>query len=474
MGDKGKKPKILLVRANDRLGRHPFLAETNVTGVYPALGLAYLAAAVRAAGYPVSILEGNAHRLSMEQIKAQAASFNPQIIGLSSTTFNWPLVAETAKAIRSTIPDCLILVGGPQLSLYAAQCLDEPAVDGAVIGEGEQALTEIARALESGHSPVGIAGTMFREKGELVMGPDRLPVQDLDTIPMPALDLLPIRQYRALTLPHPFVTLVTSRGCPFHCRYCSQVYAGGVYREHSAQRVVAEMERAVREFDAKELVFFDETFTMNRKRTLEICRLAMDGGIHTKWDVRTRADVLDDEMLTALADAGCASLHIGIEAGSERVQKLMNKNLNLGKIPPMLKRARQLGIQTRGYFMLGFPGETLEEMDQTIRFARSLPLDWASFTITTPNPGTEIYAQGQAEGRFHGDYWEDYTLGKACEPLGYFTSEQYDEPKLKEYLGKAYKKFYMRPGLIGRKLVSLQMIKQLPGIARTLWELRNA
>ena len=467
-----KKPRLTLVRVNERQGVHPFLQEANVTGVYPPLGVTYLAAAARAAGFPASIIEAHAQDLSHHHVVAALANIDSQVVGITSTTFNWPVVAELARKVRAALPDRQIWVGGPQLSLYPEQCMAEPALDAAVIGEGDLAIVELLQRLQQGEALAGVPGTLARDdQSELVRGADRAPIEALDELPLPALDLLPLHRYRSLTLPTPYVSMSTTRGCPYRCSYCSQVYVGGSYREHGVDRVVAEMNRAVREFGAREIVFFDETFSLSRKRSLALCEAILARGPRVRWNVRTRADLLPDELLQAMAAAGCVSIHVGIEAGSERVRRLMNKKLDLAKSQAALAEAQRLGIETRGYFMLGFPSETRDEMQQTMDLARELPLDWASFSLTTPLPGTGIHADALASGRFERDYWEDYTLGRVSQPPGYFTTDELGTEDLQALLQRAYRAFYLRPALVAGKLRNPRLWKELPSMVGALADL---
>ena len=472
-----KRPRLTLVRVNERQGVHPFLSEANVSGIYPPLGVAYLAGAARRAGFPVSIIEAHAQDLSHEQVARAVENIRPEVVGLTSTTFNWPVVADLARVIRRRCPAVQLWVGGPQLSLYPDECMAEEALDAAVLGEGDETIVELLTRLEQGEELAGVPGTLVRRRleggdGELVRGPARAPIAELDTLALPAIDLLPLSRYRSLTLPSPYVSMTTTRGCPYRCRYCSQVYVGGTYREHGVDRVVAEMNRAVSEFGAREIVFFDETFSLSRKRTMALCEAILARGPRVRWNVRTRADLLPDDLLQAMANAGCCSIHVGIEAGAERVRRLMNKKLDLARARRALGEARRLGIETRGYFMLGYPGESREEMEQTISLARELPLDWASFSITQPLPRTGIHEDMLARGDAQDDYWRDYTLLKVSRPPGYFESEGLDAGQLEALLHQAYRGFYLRPSALGPKLRNPRLWKELPSIASTLLETR--
>ena len=463
-------PKTVLIRVNERAGVHPFLRETNVTGIYPALGIAYLAAAARDAGSEVRLIEAHAENFSHAQVVAQAAAFDPRLIGLTSTTFNWPVVAQLAAQLRQTLPDAIIAVGGPQLSLYPEECLAEEAIDIAVIGEGDDTLVELLGRIGAGDDPAGVPGTVVRSGDELIRGPDRPPIADLDRLPLPALDLLPFDRYRSLTLPRPFVSMVTSRGCPFHCRFCSQTYVGGCHREHGVDRVLEEIGRALEITRAREIVFFDETFTLSRDRVLAICEGILERGFRTDFNIRTRADLLDDDVLEALAQAGCSSIHVGIEAGSDRIRNLMNKRLDLDKGVRALGRARKLGMETRGYFMLGYPTETRQEMDETIRTACELPLDWASFTITSALPGTDIYTDSRENGRYTEDYWREYSLQRFSGPPGY-ASTDFTDDELEAVLSSAYRRFYLRPGSTLAKVTNRRLWRRLPTTLSTGFEI---
>ena len=462
--------RLTLVRVNSRSGVHPFLEETNVSGVFPPLGLAYLAASARQSGHPASIIDGYANDLTSGELVDAVLRVRPDVVGFTCTTFDWPLVAAVARRLRERRPGLRIFIGGPQLSLYPDECMTETAVDAAVVGEGDRTLVELLDRVDAGEDLAGVAGTLVRQGDEVVRGPTAAPIEDLDALPMPAVDLLPLDRYRALDLPSPFVSMVTSRGCPFRCRYCSQVYVGGTYRAHGVDRVLDEVQRAVTRFGAREIVFFDETFTMRREWVLELCEGILERGLTISWDVRTRVDRLDDAVLAAMAEAGCSSVHVGIETGTPRVQALMNKNLRLDGVTRALRAARAAGLRTRGYFMLGYPGETADEMEQTIQLSLDLPLDWASYTLTLALPGTGIYEDALEQGVIPHDYWREYTLGRVHEHPGYFTSAGLDERQLEALLAGAYRRFYLRPHILGRNSMSPSLWRELPTALRTLWE----
>jgi radical SAM superfamily enzyme YgiQ (UPF0313 family) len=468
-----RAPRILLIRTSGDARNRSLVRETNVSGVYPPLGVAYLAAAARDAGWGASILDARAERMGPAAIARAVRDSGAQVAGITASTLDWPAVAQAARAIRAEASGTCVLVGGPHVALYAEECLEEAAIDGVVVGEGERSLVEILERVARGDDPAGVAGTIWRRDGQRIRGETRRPAEDLDALPMPALDLLPLRNYHALTVARPFASLIASRGCPFRCRFCAQVYAGGRHREHGAARVVAEMARAVRVFGARELLFFDETFTTRRDKVLDLCDRVRREGLRVRWNIRTRADRLDDAMLAALAGAGCSGIHVGVEAGTDRIQRLMGKDLDLGRIGPTLAHARGLGMETRGYFMLGFPGETEAEIERTVALAATLPLDWASFTVAVAQPGTEIYRDALRRGRYPSDVWRDFALGKIAAPPACLASEEIGADRLAALLRSAYRRFYLRPRRIVAKLADRRLWRAVPATLRTLWAIRR-
>jgi radical SAM superfamily enzyme YgiQ (UPF0313 family) len=200
---------------------------------------------------------------------------------------------------------------------------------------------------------------------------------------------------------------------------------------------------------------------LNRGRVLALCAGVLERGIATRWNVRTRADRLDDELLEAMRDAGCASIHVGIEAGSERVRELMRKPLDLDRAARAHDTARRLGMETRGYFMLGYPGETRAEVEETIRLSAELPLDWASYTVAVALPATDLYREALESGRYRDDYWRDYTLQRPVGPPGY-ASPDLGAEELEAALARAYRSFYLRPRAVAGKLTSARLWRQLP------------
>lgn len=466
---------VVLSRANERFAAGGRPRETNVVGAFPPLGIAQLGAVVRASGRNVRLFDGTIRAASPEEHARAIGKGFRGLAAFSTSTLNWRNTLAVIRALKRIAPESTVVVGGPQMDVYPEEVLQFPQVDFGIMGEGEYALPALIEVLEgrmggAGNGEFGrVPGLVFRTgtstRAEVVRVPPAPPIKDLGKLPFPALDLLPLSRYRVLGTPSPFSTLITSRGCPFRCNFCSQQYAGGLYRRRPVRHVLDEITWHIQRFRSREIIFFDETFTIGEARVIEICEGIMDLGVRVGFNIRARADTMTRDMARALVEAGCTSVNIGIEAGSERVLKVMNKAITIEQIERTVRICFEAGLRTRGYFMLGYVGESVEEMKQTVDLACRLPLDYASFTITQLNPATTDYRQALARGEIS-DFWRDYTLeagdfrpeaggGSPTPPRP--THPDYDEAFLKSFLRFAYRRFYLRPHLVARRLADLRV-----------------
>ncbi len=452
-----KRIATVLSRANEAFKEGGGPVETNVIGAYPPLGIAQLAAALRDEDRDVRLIDGTIEALSPAEHAMRVGADFSGIAGFSTSTLNWRNTYAVIRALKKIAPDAVVVVGGPQLDAYPNEVMSFPEVDFGIVGEGERVLPKLAAALETGKDPSAIPGVLSRKKGVVRTTRPDPPIENLGSLPLTALDLLPLERYRALTVLSPFATLITSRGCPFHCRFCSQQYAGGRYRTRPIPHVLDEIELRLSRFRTREFIFFDETFTIGENRVMELCEGIMEMGVRAGFNIRTRADCITIASARALAAAGCTSVNIGIEAGTQRILERMNKSITLADVRRTVKICHDAGLTTRGYFMLGYVGETANEMEQTIAFACELPLDYASFTITQFNPATPDYEDALAQGDIS-DYWRDYTLMKNVPDTPPRPKHaDYDEDFLQKVLRSAYRKFYLRRGVIARRLADRRL-----------------
>jgi radical SAM superfamily enzyme YgiQ (UPF0313 family) len=459
------KPFTLLVKYHQNANIRPIPEEAEETlQVYPSLGIGYIASYLRSKGYPVDILDAHALKMSPEQYKQKLASTGAAIIGITSTTVGWPGAVEAAKLAREALPNALIIAGGPHLSVYPEESLTFPFIDMAVIGDGEETMLEIVRKLENGENINDIPGTAVKVDGRFKLNPNRSLITDLSSLPHPAVDTLPLDRYRCLTLEYPFFTMVSSRGCPYKCGFCSQVYCGDRVRFRSPEDVVSEIETYINQYGAKEIVMFDETFTLNERRVLNICNLIKEKKLKFRWNIRTRVDTITEPMMAALKETGCYGLHMGVESGDPHILEVMQKGITLDQVRWAFKTARKYNFITRGYFMIGYLDETPATYKATVDIAKELDLDWASFSITTP-----LFDESVRRGYIDPDFWKKYTLLQVSKKdFPHVPSEHWDEHKLSDMMRDAYFKFYLRPGYALRRLTTIRSWKQFTDLFRGL------
>ncbi len=451
--------RVLLVNYHQNRGLNPYhpRSVSKVTGMFPPLGLQYLAAVLRQRGLAeVEIYDANVSKDDDETFRKRIASSRADILGFTSSTFEWLTTLQAVRMARQVLPESLIVVGGPAVGAYPRECLSFKEIDIGVIGEGEETFAEVVSLYNDGKRLDRIKGTVSRPDDSVVVAPPRPFIRNLDSIPFPARDLVDTKAYNAIFIRKPFATLITSRGCPFHCSFCSRFYFGKKVRTRSASNILAEFEHCAKRYEIKEFMVYDDTFGVRRDVALELCDLIIERRHKFRWSVRTRVDCVDQVALERLRKAGCYKLHMGVESGSEEVLKRMKKGITLKQVEKTFKLANEAGIETVGYFMFGYPGDTLASIEKTRRLSLELDLSWADFSIATPAPRTELNDEFERSGYIDGDFWRRYTLGEPIDKLPYFTTPEFDEASLERILRDAFTEFYLRPSVILKKALSPQ------------------
>jgi len=428
------------------------------------LGPAYIAAAIREKrkNDKITILDAAVENYGINEVKDYLIKEKPDVVGVTILTPMYLRAKETISLIRKTLPKAQIVVGGPHVTIFPKQTLEENQdVDYAVVGEGEHTFVELLDALDNKKSLGNILGLIYRLNDKILINPPRHFIKDLDQIPLPARDLLPMDKYRPaptyyLQLPSHIV--LTSRGCPFQCSYCSKVF-GQTYRFHSIGRIMKEINILINDYNAKEIIFRDDTFTINKGHVRKLCKRIIDEGIHNKirWTCMTRVNLVDLKLLKLMKKAGCWSIHYGVESGSQRLLDLIGKGIILSEVRNAVKWTKTVGIEVKAFFMIGLPTETEEETQGTIDFTKELDPDWIQVTITTPYPGTKLYDIAKKDGTLKSFKWEDYQtwVGWANKELVY-TPKGRDSKELKILQKKAMRDFYFRPQFVLRQLKYLR------------------
>lgn len=432
----------------------------------PPMGLALIAAILEREGYPVTVLDTNALKLEPEAVAPLVS--DADVIGLTAMTPTVSNAIAIAHHLKKARPDLPIILGGTHATLLPEETLTTaPAIDVLVRGEGEVTIVELLRALE-GKKPLGdIAGISYRRDGEVVSNPTRFQNIALDSLPFLSYHRLNLPEYRPHP-PHgrtrPFAALITSRGCPYHCSYCSKPIFGSTFRAQSPQRVVDEVVHLKSEFGVKEIAFYDDVFTLDKKRAHAIAEEMIKRGISLPWTCETRVNLVDEAILSHLKQAGCYSIAYGIESGSQEILDSLRKNVTLAQATEAVMATRKAGIQTIGYFMLGNPAETPGTIAQTIDFAKKLKLDFAQFAITTPYPGTELYDRYLERGGGRVP-WQDFVYeasGSRVHRLTpVFESQELKHTDFQAWATRAYREFYLRPAYVWQRLRQLKSFGDL-------------
>jgi len=306
-----------------------------------------------------------------------------------------------------------------------------------------------------------IPGLVFKENGKIVNTGPKEYVTDLDGLPFPPREMLPYKKYFSLLAKkEPITTMFTSRGCPFQCAFCDRPTMGKVFRKRSANNIVNEMEECLK-LGIQEIFIYDDTFTVDRKRVVDVCNEILKRSLKFNWDIRARVDTIDEEVLRLLKKAGCQRIHYGVEAGTEKILKVLNKKITLEQVLKAFRLTRKIGIETLAYFIIGSPTETKEDILETIKFAKKLNPDFVQITLLTPFPATRLYQQALDEKVFKNDYWREFAKNPQKGIKTKYWTKELSNEELQNLLSYAYKQFYVRPGYIMRRLLKVRSFSEL-------------
>lgn len=360
---------------------------------FPPLGIAYVAASLGEAGHSVQVLDCTF--LSRREAVSQALAARADVVGIYCMATMQEDCLGFARALRSR---CRLLVAGGPLPTCEPEAFLQD-FDAVVRGEGEQTVLEILAAHEAGADVSSVPGVVCRRKKDApassaaACAPPRPFASDLDRIPFPARESLPNRQYIEFgrkSYGYAITTVLSTRGCPFRCEFCSNVVFGDSYRERSPRNVVDEIE-AVLALGYDRISFADDVFTLNRRRVLEICEEIGRRGLRFPWECLGRVDTFDLETARAMKAAGCFRVFFGIESGNDRILRLMDKRITTAQAAGAVLAAHQAGLEVGAFFIVCYPGETDDTVLETLRFATSLPLDYLGLTMPYPLPGTALF-----------------------------------------------------------------------------------
>ena len=421
----------------------------------PPLGLCYLAASAIAAGYRVQIIDAPALGLNLAATVSQVLKTESWLIGITASTASICRASELAKALKKNGSGVPILIGGPHVSSLPRETLEEfQEFDIGVINEGEGTIPELISCHQSGGDMGDVAGLVYKSEGEVVCSAARPNIEDLDRLPYPAWDLLPHLPTYYKPSPHSYLTLpssslVTSRGCNGTCTFCARPFMGEKYRAHSADYTVGMIDHLVKRYGIRDIMFYDDNFLLDKKRVEKICEALLKKEYKISWSCLARPEIISDDLFTLIRRAGCWQIAYGIESGDQTILNAIKKRVTVERIEEVIRKTNQAGIHSRGYFMIGSPGETRETIEKTTRFITTSGLKDFHVTFCTPMPGAELFTTASQYGEFERD-WKKLGF---WDPV--FIPRGLTKKELIESHRRMYRKFYLRPSILLRYLVKL-------------------
>lgn len=376
----------------------------------PPLGLCYAAAAFEATGAEVRILDYMVRHYSPEKLVAELSSFGPDVIGTTSVTMNFYTAADILKTAKQHFPESVTIMGGPHVSFdYHNTLKDYPEIDLIVVGEGEQTIMELLPVICEPNIWPSINGISFRNNDEIHFTGVRELIHDLDRLPVPARHLLPMSRYLALGFP---INIITSRGCPSQCIFCQgRRMVGSRVRSRDPRRVVDEIE-CLLTFGFERINFSDDFFTSNFRRVKEICTEIKQRGLVFNWSVFARADSVTQELLTLMRNAGCDTVFFGFESGNQEMLNRIRKRVKLDRVRKAVADCKATGMKASGSFIVGLPGETMETLMDSHRFAMELDVNYG-YHFLAPFPGTDVKENiDQYDLELLTDNWSDFDANR--------------------------------------------------------------
>jgi len=429
---------------------------------WPPLDLANCAAILEREGVDVSILDANAEQMTAEQVAGVAKGYDKTFV-TSTSLDRWQCpqldidpFLKTVHALNEVVPEVYVM--GAHGTVKPVDLLRETRARAVVRGEPELTVLELC----SGSSLHDVGGITFSDNGQVVATPDPQPM-DLNELPIPAFHLLPMHRYYYEVMGDHFSLFEMSRGCASRCTFCLlKTYGRGVRRK-SVEKLIGEIEYAIKNFGVRNAYFFDLEFTVLRKQVIELCRYLISKQHDFAWCCQTRLDLVDDELLGLMQRAGCRLIHTGVEAGSDEMLKTVNKGLTVQAIEEGIRKIKAARIATACFFMMGFPESTRRDMKDIIRLAKRLNPTYALFHVVAPYPGTKVYEQVKNDPSFR--FSDDTLFPEAVE-------NRFTLLELKKMTRNAHFAYYLRPSYVLSRLArgELQAVARQ---VRLFWKYAN-
>ena len=450
--------KVLFVNPPQTASKYKFMGV-----IAPPLGIAYMAGVLQENNIDVEILDASAEDMDFKDVEKELLKRKPDLVALTALTPTIGRALETAQVVNETLPDSIVVMGGYHPTFNFIETLEDENVDIVIRGEGEYIMLNLVQTLENQSSLHDVKGIVFEDKNskEIVVNPEAPLIQDLDELPFPALNLLPMKKYRLLDMDTHMTTMITTRGCPMQCSFCS---SAAMHGKKIRENIVDEIEYLKTNYDIDTIAFMDDTFTLKKRKVMAICDEILKRNIEIMWGCTSRVDTLDEKLLKKMKEAGCITIFIGVESADQQQLDNMCKNTTIAKIENAFKIAHKLKIRTIASVALGMPGDTKEIMNKTVKFVHKLKPNYAIYSLATPYPGTRFYKEAFEKNLIKIKDWSKYTLiTPILETIDCSLND------MRKIQAKAFMKFYLRPHYIIRQFLQdgPYLLKTIFGVIKT-------
>lgn len=453
--------RVLLInppRFYELVGKNPAIVEDH-RGYNPPLGILSLAGYLeKHTDHEIDVLDTQPYEYGYAELKEIFRERVGDVVGITTMTFTLIDVLKTVQLVKRVNPDAKVVLGGPHVHIYPHETINLPGVDFLVQGEGEHTLIKLLENIENFDALEQIPGLVFKQNGRVINTGISPIIQDLDELGFPARHKVDLSNYTSLLgKDDKITTMFTSRGCPFRCTFCDRPYSPVIsgFRWRSAKHVADEMEECIN-LGIKEAFIYDDTFTVRKDRVFALCEEIKRRKLKFTWDVRAHVNTVSPDLLRAMREAGCQRIHYGVEAGNNRLLKVIQKNTTVKRVKQVVQWTKDVDMEVLAYFMIGHPAETEADIEDTIRLVKQLNPHYAHFTIFCPYPATASYRQGLESGIIERDIWRDFAKKPREDFELPFWEENFTAEELRQLLVRVYKSFYLRPTYVIRNVTRIR------------------
>jgi radical SAM superfamily enzyme YgiQ (UPF0313 family) len=443
--------KILLVRYHDRgnINSREIKNVAGNMGIWPPLGLLYLATTLKKHGFDAEVLDVLARNLDSAGARNAIINSRADIVGITATTPEVRGVMEAAGFAKAS--NAKVVIGGPHLGIFPDETLSFPEVDFAIQGDGEIPLLRLAKALSCSKPDFSsVPGLVYRENGQIRKNEVYVET-NLDEIVFPDWNFVDIRAYSRADALRPLATTISGRGCPYKCGFCHRGINGRKTRFRDPISVVDEMEYLIKNWGVREIIFCNDTMTIQRSHIITICEEILRRDFKISWQGATRVDAVDPKMLKLMRKAGCKQLKFGIESGNDKILELMQKRITKEQARNAFRWCKAERIRTGAYFIIGYADENEQTIRDTINFSKEIDPDFVMFYAGIPLPDTEFHDLAVERKKIDPHYWRDYVLGKRNDKAPYLIAD------MNRCIHQAFRQFYGRPAFLMKKVLNPQI-----------------